>query len=92
MAMAVGNTSLAGSRARVHPARRRRGPDHGRDRLGRRRPFGGDLRLRFDSDDACDLNVKYTTSAGARRAAATPWVELTHAEMRHYAHVVGKVL
>jgi hypothetical protein len=92
LAMAVGNTSLAGIHGAGAPgSAAQRGLTTAGTAWGEGAPFGGDLRLRFEFDNTLlpDLNVKYYRVRWRKAGSGNPWVELTHAETRHYAHVVG---
>ncbi len=95
LAMAVGNTSLAavhgtGPNIPVAPLGLT-GPNSG---WGDGAPFGGDIRLRFEFDNTVrpDLNVRFYRIRWRKVGSGNPWLDLTEAVLRHYAHMVGSTL
>jgi hypothetical protein len=93
LAMAVGNTSLAAVRGTSQALQ----PTTNASNIGLTSggaPFGGHIRLRFEFDNTLrtDLNVRYYRVRWRRIGSGNPFVDLTDAVWRHYAHMVGSTL
>jgi hypothetical protein len=93
LAMAVGNTSLAGVRGTSVALQSTTDASNiGLSSGGA--PFGGFLRLRFEFDNTLrtDLNVKYYRVRWRKVGTGNPYVDLSEDVWRHYAHMVGSTL
>jgi hypothetical protein len=93
LAMAVGNTSLAAVRGTSQMLQ----PTTNASNIGLTSggaPFGGHVRLRFEFDNTLrtDLNVRYYRVRWRKIGSGNPFVDLTDAVWRHYAHMVGSTL